>query len=241
MLELRLQILGCMVDQFIITEAPTTFSGRDKALTFDIEKFKPWKDKIKYFVIDENYSQEEIAAARASKYTNGDPRWMHEFMQKESIKKAMTHLKDEDICIVGDVDEIYDTTILYLGKKLKLHVYAYYLNMRSSEEFWGPICYRYKDIKDACLNELRNSSPRTEEYAGWHFTNQGGVDALMKKIGDNYNIGLLNDSLFPSVSERYGKIDYIGRDFKLWVDESEWPTYLKNNREKYARLLSNPT
>jgi hypothetical protein len=238
MLELRLNILGDVVDQFIITEGRSTFAGNPKELTFDIEKFKPWKDKIKYFVIEDEYSDEEVEAARVSKYTIGHPRWMHEFLQKEGIKRALTHLRDDDICFIGDVDEIWNMNenLFPLGCKLKLRVYSYFLNYRSNEEFWGPICYPYGYLKDECLNNLRNETDRTLDYAGWHFTSQGGLEAVQKKMKDNAN-EVFNSRIISMLPYTFGKSDYIGRNFTFKVDESDWPQYLKDNREKYDRLL----
>lgn len=238
MLELRLNMLGDLVDEFIIVEAPSTFGGLPKALTFDRERFAKWN--IKYHVVDENYSHEEIEAARNSKYTGGDIRWMHEYMQKESLKKAMTHLQDEDTCYIGDVDELWEHREPNGIEKLKLRVYTYFLNMTSTEEFWGPVRCKYKDVKDACLNDVRNNiSYRTPDYQGWHFTNMGGLQAVKKKVEDNYNHVMFNDELINSdrLDRNFGVRDYIGRDFKLEIDETQWPEYLKNNRQNYKHLL----
>src|SRR3990167_11430504 len=72
-LEIRLNILDPIVDEFIICEAPTTFAGNPKPLHFERQKerFKKWEHKIKYHVVDENYTPEECEYAKASKYTDG--------------------------------------------------------------------------------------------------------------------------------------------------------------------------
>ena len=103
--DLRYNILKDHVDEFIVVEAPTTFSGMPKELYF--ENIKDAYAKVKYFVIDENYTKEEIEQAYRSPNTAGPEHWKREFLQKESIKKALTHLKDEDIVFVGDCDEIW--------------------------------------------------------------------------------------------------------------------------------------
>ena len=54
LLEIRLNILDKYVDQFVIVEAPTTFSGKSKPLYYEQgkDRYKQWHDKIKYFVIN---------------------------------------------------------------------------------------------------------------------------------------------------------------------------------------------
>ena len=53
-LDIRLNVLYDYVGQFIIVEAPTTFSGKPKPLFFESHKglFKKFADKISYYVIN---------------------------------------------------------------------------------------------------------------------------------------------------------------------------------------------
>ena len=48
LLDIRLNILNKYVDQFIIVESIFTHSGQKRNLVFDIQKYKKFKDKIKY-------------------------------------------------------------------------------------------------------------------------------------------------------------------------------------------------
>ena len=241
-LELRLKMLDSVVDAFVIVEANYTFSGHEKPLHYELQKerFAPWAHKIKYYVVDNEFSPEEVEQARVSPHTGGHFRWMLEFLQKEAIHKALTHLDDEDIVYVGDVDELWKHREPNGVEKLKLRVYTYFINLHSTEEFWGPIRAKYRDIKGQCLNDLRNNKDyRTEDYQGWHFTNQGGLEAVKQKIVDQYNadffaIAPIQDNL----EQRFGKQDYIGRDFVLTEDESEWPQFLRENREQFTHLCT---
>lgn len=238
--DLRYRMLSPFVDEFIVVESPSSFGGLPKELNFP--KIKDKYPKVKYYINPDVYTMEKVEFARASPNTNGVDRWVHEFLQKESIKEALTHLRDEDIVFVGDVDEIWSPELINNYekiRKLKLRVYTYYLNMRSDEQFWGGIQCQYKDIKDECLNHLRNASPEknTEDYCGWHFTNQGGVQAVKEKVYDQYNPEVFNDDTYVNVENRFGKVDYVGRNFGLWVDESDWPQFLKDNREDYKHLM----
>ena len=242
LLEIRLNTLDSYVDEFIICEARSTFSRFEKPMHWEAQKerFKKWWPKIKYFIIEDNYSYEQVIDAYNSKYTDKQPRWMHEFLQKEEIKYAIEHLKDDDLVYVGDVDEIWEP-VPHVGgiQKLKLWVYAYHLNLLSSEEFWGPIRAFYKDIKGQCLNDLRNNVDyRTQDYQGVHLTSQGGVEAVKKKVFDQYtSANYYGVSIIDLVEKNYGKGDYLGRNFTFKVDESHWPEWLVINREKFAYLL----
>lgn len=238
--DLRYNILEPFVDEFIVVESPSSFGGLPKELNFN--KIKDKYRKVKYWVNPDEYTPEEAEVARLSPNTGGIPRWMHEFLQKESIQKAITHLQDDDMVFVGDVDEIWDTKALkdYQNlRKLKLRVYTYYLNLLSNEEFYGTIQARYEDMKGKCLNHLRNGSPEknTKDYYGWHFTNQGGVDAVRQKVYDQYNPEVFGNETYYNVENRFGVIDYIGREFNFEVNESDWPPWLKENRQNYQHLL----
>lgn len=248
-LKLRLGMLYEHVDKFIIVEAKTTFSGKKKPLYFSQEEkyLKEFWPKISYFVIDEKYTAEEKAMAEQSPNTLGAKHWKREFLQKESIKKALLNLNDNDTVIIGDVDEIWDPKMAFKMAhapfKLKLKVYAYYLNNRSSEEFWGPIVSPYIHIKMACLNHLRTSAWPTVYYGGWHFTSMGGLKEVRRKLNDSYtaesyNTKAVQDAL--RVRVRDGK-DYLGRPFTFTLDESEWPQYLKDNRYKFEHLCRSTT
>ncbi len=239
--DLRYNILKDHVDQFIVVEAPTTFSGKKKELMFDRVKFH--SPNIKYFVIDERYSEEEMVLAETSPNTLGASHWKREFLQKESIKKALTHLKDDDIVFVGDVDEIWQPNAPYLmGGKLKLRVYSYYLNNRSNEEFWGTYVDKYENIKDKCLNHLRSGLEyKSDDYLGWHFTSMGGLKEVRRKLESSYTKeSYYTDWVKDNLEKNFkGRKDYLGREFNFRLEESEWPQYLKDNRKKYEHLTLN--
>ncbi len=238
--DIRYNVLKDYVDEFIVVECPSTFSNSPKPLYF--EEIRDKYEKVKYYVNDEDYTQEEIDYARSSPNTGGVPRWINEFLQKESIKNALTHLNDDDMVFVGDVDEIWEPRLIndYTRlRKLKLRVYTYYLNLHSSEQFWGTVQCRYKDIKNECLNHIRNGTPEknTLDYCGWHFTNQGGIEAVRQKLFDQYNPEEFGDQTYNSLPVTFGVKDYIGRDFTFKVEEIDLPKYILDNREKYEHLF----
>lgn len=243
--DLRYNILKDHVDQFIVVEFDKTFTGKDKPQYFQeiAEKY----EKVKYCWHPEGLYLKYKELAESSPNTKGADHWKLEFMQKESIKDCLTHLQDDDIVFVGDCDEIWDHDLFkrvdgfFVPRKIKLKVYSYYLNNRSDEEFWGTFACRYSLIKDAKipLNHWRSSLSQRGGYEdGWHFTNMGGEAEIRRKLNDSYtpesyNTPWVQEHLKENIAQRK---DYIGRDFKMKIEESRWPEFLKNNKEKYKHL-----
>lgn len=252
-LEIRFNILYPHVDKFIIIESPTTFSGDKKNLYFEKQKgrFTKFNDKIIYFITDDYPNDIEIcklADKSPNVPKNGPEHWRREFYQKESIKKALTHLKDDDICFIGDVDEIWNPGILIDYTldhifKLKQLMYVYYLNNLSSEEWAGTIVTKYKNIKNNCLNHLRTRGNIRHFYldnGGWHFSNMGGIDEIRRKLRDSYTKESYNTKETQNnLESRFGKKDYLGRNFKFTINESRLPNYLVENKEEYKNLFKN--
>lgn len=240
--DIRYNVLKDFVDKFIVCESPITFSGKEKPLYF--EKIKGGYEKTIYYVIDENDPAlwEMARNSPNTQYGGGAQHWLREWVQKESILKALhdAKLNSDDICFIGDVDEIWEMPEMVASpRKLKLRVYSYWLNNRSNEEFWGTLVSRFHYIEDHCLNHLRSdTSIRTKGYFGWHFTSQGGTDEVRRKLNDSYtkesyNTDWVQEHLRENITQSK---DFLGRNFTYQKDESEWPEYIKKNQEKYARL-----
>lgn len=247
MLDLHLSVLDPYVDKFVILEANKTFSGKDKPLYFfrDERLFKQWWNKVSYFALDAWDDVPVWTQALNSPHTKGADHWKREFYIKEHLYHALKQAKvqDEDTVFIGDVDEIWDPSILKEKisdpLKLKLKVYTYYLNNRSSEEFWGTLVGKYGAIKGQVLNHLRAESPKSSDYKGWHFTSMGGLKEIERKLDDSYTIDSYNMNIIPGHVEAClrERRDFLNRPFTYQIDESEWPQYLKNNRAKYKNLL----
>lgn len=243
-LKLHLAVLNPYVDRFIICEANQTFTGSQKPLYFfrDQRYFKQYWPKIQYYVINDWEDQEIWEMARTSPNTKGAEHWKREFYIKESIKKSLKGLQDTDTVFVGDVDEIINPLARIESVepvKAKLDVYAYYLNNKSNEAFWGTLIANYKDIKGMCLNHMRtNIGFNSAETLGYHFTSMGGLKEVQRKLNDSYTGESYNTlDVQQNLKERHEKgIDYLGRDFTFYRDESQWPLYLTENRSKFSHL-----
>jgi beta-1,4-mannosyl-glycoprotein beta-1,4-N-acetylglucosaminyltransferase len=239
---LHFEILDPYVDLFIVLEAKTTFTGHKKPLYFSEHEqyFKEFWHKTQYHIIRENYSIAEIEQAAFSPNTQGADHWRTEFLQKESIHKALKRYAGfDDIIYIGDVDEIWEPYQGAMPAKLKLKVYAYYLDNRSDEEFWGTYVDTYAQFKGKCLNHERSRTDiRTPDYHGWHFTSMGGLQEVKRKLDDSYTTESYNTyEVQANLPERHKQgVDYLGRNFHFTTDETEWPIYLQRNKDKFKHL-----
>lgn len=244
-LKLHLSVLNDYVDKFIIVEANKTFTGNDKPLYFfrDQRYFQKWWSKIEYYVVDDWDDVAVWEQAMSSPNTKGADHWKREFYIKESMQKALKKwCKPDDTLLIGDVDEIIDPRVQYESEqpvKAKLRVYAYWLNNRSNEIFWGTLIAQYKDIADACLNHLRSDAKLHSKgpYLGWHFTSMGGENEVRRKLNDSYTEDSYNTREVQALlSDRlHTKQDYLGRPFVFTEEETEWPPYLKDNKKQFER------
>lgn len=249
-LDIRLNVLNDVVDQFIICEANETYTGIPKPYYFlqgqdRYEKFLP---KIKFLPL--GHYPDDPKLVEVVNNSPGVPQdlhwWRREVYQRESIKNGLTHLKDDDVVFYSDADEIWNPEIpIPEGRgKYRQLVYVYYLDNRSDEEWAGTSLMRYSDIKNDTLDNLRAHDEHRAymkapyiDNGGWHFTNIGGADFIKRKLESYSHQEFNHPAVMGQLEERVSKNqDFLGRGFRFWRDESELPEYLKKNRDKYPRL-----
>lgn len=232
-LEIRLNILDPYVDYFVLVESRETFSGKEKPLYYEEnkERFKKWNHKIIHSVVPSFTTENAFERAH---------------FQKESIMNNLTHLDDDDIVYFGDVDEIWKPQeVDEKVYKLKQLNYTYYLNNRSSENWIGTIVGRYRAIKQGSLNDFRAHPVHFKEDGGWHFTNMGGVEQIRKKLESYDHQEFNHDYIKEDIEYKIENgLDYVGRKydwqgkpFTFFIDESQLPRYITDNKSKYADLF----
>jgi beta-1,4-mannosyl-glycoprotein beta-1,4-N-acetylglucosaminyltransferase len=236
LIEARLEILDKYVDRFIIVEATQSFMGIERELEYikNIERFKKWEHKITYYVVTGFFEDKELykTALLSPNTGNGEHFWVREFYLKESARKSLLDLKDDDIVYISDVDEIwnpkmkldYSKDVVFKPRQLP---YIYYFNQRTDEDWlgWtGTTCCKYKFIKDGLINHIRTDSMtpyEVVENGGWHFSSLGGKS---KKITDSKH-PFYNDQLFNA------------REVGMRKEEKDLPKYLLDNRQRYERFF----
>lgn len=243
MLEIRLNLLSPYVDKFFIVEGLETFSGHPKVsywIERNRDRFEEWESKIIYKTVD-NYDDSDIVAQMEARRQYVDqPHFQRAFYQKEMLRKMVEseNPDDEDLIYYGDVDEVWKPKdIDDQVYKLRQLAYSYWLNNRSPEDWRGTIVTKWKNLKNGCLNDMRANPINILEDGGWHFTNLGGLDEVKRKIGDydhqEVNVPWVTDGLAERLELN---VDFLGRGFQFWTDDSQLPQYLLDNKERYADL-----
>ena len=114
--DLRFNILNEFVDKFVIVESTVNHQGKQKKIHFDINKYKKFKDKINYIIVDD--TPENIKKP----HKGGES--LVEQHQRNSIMKGLKEANDNDLIILSDVDEIPDLNKLNEYDKNKYAVFS---------------------------------------------------------------------------------------------------------------------
>lgn len=264
LLELRMNILGDVVDYFVINEATITFTGKEKPLYFleNKDRFNKWKDKIIHHVtVDDNDTLE--------KYWEGVP--YHRSMMEDDIYKLplhyqracfhkdsaiyalLDHAQDGDIILTSDADEIANPeAIKAIGEwfdpsnhyVLKGPVYYYYLNLLCEKEWMGTRVSTMKMLKSMSVDKLRQSHQDAwkVENGSWHWSFFGDADTVRAKM-DAYEHQENNLPEFRnSMEDRIQKgIDPFGRDYlytpQVVPIDDTFPEYIIQNQDKLEKFI----
>jgi beta-1,4-mannosyl-glycoprotein beta-1,4-N-acetylglucosaminyltransferase len=191
-----------------------------------------------------------IQALTSNNVPKGELHWLKEFHQKEMIRYALTKtdIQPDDLCFISDLDEIWNPELDYKNidhykiYKLKQLSYSLYLNNRSNEPWAGTLLTRYKNIHNSCLNHLRTPSKTQYEFidnGGWHFTFMGGKEQIKKKIEAYGHQEYNNDGVKQNIENNLkDNRDVLGRThLNFWIDETDLPEYIKQNKTKYKNYF----
>ena len=211
LLDLRLNTLNKYVKKFVITEATYTHNGSKKKLNFDIKKFKKFRDKINYIVVDEQPSNilklvngESEERKKEKLILNGMAR---DYFQREKLQNGLKDANDDDFIIISDLDEIPDLSSLDFSKiKNKIIIFQqkmfyYKFNLLYEDFNWfGSKAVRKKNflspqwlrnIKnrnypkwrlDTLFSKKKYSNLYLVKDGGWHFTCIRTAEDLEKKL-----------------------------------------------------------
>tara|TARA_Y100000590_G_scaffold318718_1_gene360641 strand:+ start:4874 stop:5683 length:810 start_codon:yes stop_codon:yes gene_type:complete len=253
-LDLRFNILNEFVDFFVIAESTTNHQGVSKKLNFDINKFKSFKNKIIYIVID------DTAESIKKPHILGES--LVEQHQRNSIMRGLKNCHDNDLIILSDVDEIPDLSKLNMfDKKNKYAVFvqkmfSYKLNLlNETENNWhgSKICLKKNFKSPQWLRNLkfkkypfwRFDKPKKLqiiENGGWHFSYLQSPEKISKKI-KSFSHGEFNKIDFTNEKKIKEKInlkkDIFGRSItykKVPIDNS-FPEYIIKNQDKFKEWI----
>ena len=244
-LDLRFNILDKFVDFFVVVESTTDHQGNEKKLYFDENKFKKFKKKIIYIVVDD--TEESIKKP----HLGGES--LVEQHQRNSAMRGLKNCADSDLVIISDVDEIPNLNKLHLFKgKNKYAVFsqkafAYKINLLNEEENnWhgSKMCLK-KDLRSP--QWLRNLKFKKYPFwrfdklkglqiipeGGWHFAYLLNAEAISNKI-KSFAHGEFNIKEYREIKKKMTDLEHPTRGFQLKKVEidSSFPNYIIENKEK---------
>ena len=211
LLDLRLNSLNKFVKKFVITEATYTHNGSKKKLNFDINKFKKFKDKITYLVVDEHpkdiieLSENDTKDKRGEKLIlNG---MIRDYFQRENLERGIRDALNDDLILISDLDEIPNLDELDLTKVknniiiFEQKMFYYKLNLFYEDYTWlGTKAVKKKNfispqwlrnIKgrkypkwrvDTLFSKKKYTNLSFIKNGGWHFTCLRTAEDLEKKL-----------------------------------------------------------
>jgi len=263
-LKIRLNVLDCVVDRFVISEATETFSGLKKPLYYEENKelFTEFADKIIHVVVEDTPA--------------GDTHYRDTF-QKNAVTRGLKDCTDEDVIIFSDLDEIPNPDkireILHHFQKDKIYHFAQrlfycYLNMEEvsgnllsyAGEFEGVehkkwigtkmLSYKLLREQNLMLGELRFPERKEigirVEDGGWHFGYMGGhgqkdirkrvQEKVVSAAHQEYNSKHVLSNVTDQIKD--GK-DIFGRNaqfVRCEIDES-FPKYIREHQKELDFLI----
>jgi|688.fasta_scaffold167406_2 beta-1,4-mannosyl-glycoprotein beta-1,4-N-acetylglucosaminyltransferase len=245
MLEYRLSVLNDYVDYFVLVEAVHTFSGKQKQLFFNENKqnFGKYKDKIIHLMVyDMPFQYPNINYEL-------NQQWLNEAYQRNCLKYGIDalQLKDNDVIIISDVDEIPDPQILLKIKmndllinfnSLEQDMYYYNLNSKHNDKWYFPKILNYKKYNEMGLTihdirmNFKNNLCVPLKNGGWHLSYFGTKEYIQSKIM-NFSHQEFNTNEFTDtkkIEERMNKgIDLFNRRIEINNVLIEENTYLPPN------------
>lgn len=189
LLEYKLRVMGDVADYIVIVEGDRTFSGQPKPFHFieALGRYQPWWNKLVYVQVTD--------------FPETSNAWDRERHQRNCILRGLASIShrlfDDDLLILGDLDEIPDPRIMGMLKRGELvfpqschfrqHLYYYNLECRSRSDYSTLTLFNYRnlklDLERMDLNDaMRQNLPRTELVMGWHLSFFGGVDQMKTKL-----------------------------------------------------------
>ena len=110
MLEIRFNVLNDFVDKFVITEAKYSHSGDKKRLNFNYNRFREFKKKIIYLVVENeptNLIYEGKDNSRIESKQNIRPNAIKRIAhQRDNLFSGLEYAEDNDYIFYSDNDEI---------------------------------------------------------------------------------------------------------------------------------------
>jgi len=251
--ELRFNILDEFVDNFVIVESTVNHQGKPKKLHFDIDKYKKFKNKINYIVVDD--TPEDIKKP----HEGGES--LVEQHQRNSLMRGLKNASDNDLIILSDVDEIPNLNKLnefnknnYAVFSQKMFMYKLnLLNLKENNWHGSKICLKknfkspqwlrnlkFKKYPFWRIDKVRNLQIILD--GGWHFAYLQSPENILKKIksfahGEFNKNEIANEENIKLKIEEGQDIFNRGYGLKKVEVDSAFPRYILENKDKLKKWI----
>jgi beta-1,4-mannosyl-glycoprotein beta-1,4-N-acetylglucosaminyltransferase len=246
LLEIRLNELNDVVDYFVIVEAEKTHQNTFKPLYFseskDDDRFIKFKDKIIHIII------------KSDEFT--DKTWSNERLQFISCFRGLSDSTDDDLIIVGALDEIPKKETIQKLKDgnfngigyLYQNFYYFYLDTSYSirnhgTKWFGNLVGNKKYIIDDIYHYFiqRQKGQNLIEDGGWHFSFLGDAKNAITKINSYAHDEFKHISENDMVDYIQNLKDPLGRDgdttFSHYENIENLPLYVQENINKFKKYI----
>lgn len=251
-LNIRLNILNDVVDEFIIIESTLTFQNNPKPLFYENNKhlFEKFHHKIKHYVL------KDISIPQFNYFEI-------EWYQRNYIINTLKHCSDSDIIFISDLDEIWNP--IKLEKNIKTikenQVYKwgsklcyFYFNLVADVKQWfQPVFLTYSHLKHKLnnglvINDITQQGKNQKDQityekipnAGWHFSYLEDPEYKLKSFSHSEHKDKKYEYLMDCVKQM--KNPFHSNDMYV-IPENELSTYLPpyifNNLDKYKKWIYN--
>jgi beta-1,4-mannosyl-glycoprotein beta-1,4-N-acetylglucosaminyltransferase len=252
--ELRFNILDKFVNKFVVVESTVNHQGESRKLHFDVNKYKKFKNKINYIIVDD--TPENIKKPHQG---GESPVEQH---QRNSIVKGIKDAEENDLIILSDVDEIPDLNKLnefdknnYAVFSQKMFMYKLnLLNLKENNWHGSKMCLKKKFKSPQWLRNLKFKkypfwridkirNMQIINNGGWHFAYLQSPENISKKI-KSFAHGEFNKDEFVDIEKIEERInnnkDIFNRGFnlkKINIDEA-FPDYILKNQNIFKDWIA---
>ncbi len=245
MMDLRFNILDQYVDEFIVSEATYSHSGKEKKINFNKKKFPKFEKKINHIIIDKEPDDliKSKTLTSAEQRQNSIARIRD---QRNFISKFLTKYDLDDYIIYSDNDEIPNLKNInfknnkneFIIFKQKIFYYKFNLILPEIDWFGSKVC-KIKNLKsidtlrnlknkkyplyrlDTFFSDIKHQSLKIVEEGGWHFSNLKNFEDLQKKYLNDENhseyesLGISKDRIKYSIENRSINYDHNAKKILL--------------------------
>lgn len=236
LLEIRINELKDLNVTHVLVQSTHTFSGLKKEISL-------------FHLPEEVTFLNTLVVNTDGSLTDANP-WNNEKNLRNSISTVLRGLpiKDNDIVIISDVDEIPRASAIkyWNGDEyaaLIQNKYGFWLNCEEDHQGWHRSrIMKWNYLKTRTPEEIRHAGiPHRINDAGWHWSWLGGIDEVMRKFQSfshqepEVQKHAIRENLERKIKE--GESLWGSDKWKIVTIDESFPEYILNNQGKFKHLI----